>query len=399
MFRHNFFYSMKILFRSRSLIFWTFAFPIILSFFFNLAFSNLDESLSFHPVNIAVVKSSSVSQNNLSDAEIFEQALASLGEKGDKDRTFNIRYTTQEKASKLLKDETIAGYVVSGEKPKIYIASNGVDQTILKSVCDEIIVDTDIVKTIGSRRIREAAANGRIRSRADAEAVYRKASKEVLNADSGIVDTGREHMNLAMVEFYTMMAMVCLYGGTIGLESIKKHLANMNPQGKRTSISRASKLTLVLSSSLAAWLVQLLSLAVLYAFMVIVLGVDFGSHTGRVLALTVAGSLTGLTFGTAVGSVLKISDSAKDTFIVMLTMLGCFFAGMMGGDFKYLFDQKIPLLNQVNPAAMLTDGYYSLYYYSGFTRYDHDLMSLVIVTVILLAISIFALRRQRYDSV
>lgn len=44
MFIHNFIYSFKTLFKNKALIFWTFAFPIILGTFFNMAFSNIENS-------------------------------------------------------------------------------------------------------------------------------------------------------------------------------------------------------------------------------------------------------------------------------------------------------------------------------------------------------------------
>ena len=44
MFIHNFKYTFKTLFRNKSLLFWTFAFPIILGTFFNMAFSDIESS-------------------------------------------------------------------------------------------------------------------------------------------------------------------------------------------------------------------------------------------------------------------------------------------------------------------------------------------------------------------
>ena len=47
MFWHNFVYSLKTLFKSKSLIFWTFVFPILLGTFFKLAFSNIEKNKTF----------------------------------------------------------------------------------------------------------------------------------------------------------------------------------------------------------------------------------------------------------------------------------------------------------------------------------------------------------------
>ena len=45
MFINNFKYSFKVLIRNKGLIFWTFAFPIILGIFFNMAFSNIEKDV------------------------------------------------------------------------------------------------------------------------------------------------------------------------------------------------------------------------------------------------------------------------------------------------------------------------------------------------------------------
>ena len=55
MFTHLFIYRLKIMIRSKSMIFWTLLFPIALSTFFNMAFGNLSSQSSFDPINIALV--------------------------------------------------------------------------------------------------------------------------------------------------------------------------------------------------------------------------------------------------------------------------------------------------------------------------------------------------------
>ena len=56
MFYHNFKYAFKTLFRDKMLIFWTFAFPIILGTFFNMAFSNIENSEKLDIISIAIVE-------------------------------------------------------------------------------------------------------------------------------------------------------------------------------------------------------------------------------------------------------------------------------------------------------------------------------------------------------
>ena len=55
MFIHNFKYALKALFRDKMLIFWTFAFPIILGTFFNMAFSNIENSEKLEMTNFKTI--------------------------------------------------------------------------------------------------------------------------------------------------------------------------------------------------------------------------------------------------------------------------------------------------------------------------------------------------------
>ena len=66
---------------------------------------------------------------------------------------------------------------------------------------------------------------------------------------------------------------------------------------------------------------------------------------------------------------------------------------------KYIVDKNIPIVNKLNPASMITDGFYSLYYYDTLDRYFFNIASLLIFALIMITISYFSLRRQKYDSI
>jgi len=55
MFIHNLKYTVKILFKNKVLIFWMFAFPIILGIFFHMAFENIEKDEALQVFDIAVI--------------------------------------------------------------------------------------------------------------------------------------------------------------------------------------------------------------------------------------------------------------------------------------------------------------------------------------------------------
>ena len=183
------------------------------------------------------------------------------------------------------------------------------------------------------------------------------------------------------------------------MTSINKCLANMSSVGKRVAVSALSKLKIVLSSLLASYIVQLVGLFLLLIFTIFVLKVDYGPHIFKVILLSVVGSLAGLSLGLMLGAVFKVKENTKLGLVISFTMLGCFLSGMMGITMKYMVDKNVPIVNKLNPANMITDGFYSLYYYDTFNRFYFNIASLLIFAFLMIFIAFISLRRERYDNI
>ena len=393
MFIHNFKYSLKTLFRNKALIFWTFAFPIILGTFFNMAFSNIESSEKLDIINIAIIKNDDFNNN-----EIFKTAFEELSDKNNYDRLFETRYTTEEEAKKLLEDEEIVGYMkLVNDEPKLTFITSGINETIFKYVSEEIIQTSNIIKNLAEEEIKKEMIAGNYNI--DYESIYNRVIELTEENNVRLNNVSNSNLSYTMIEFYTLIAMACLYGGILGAVAINQNLANMTNQGKRVSVSPTSKGKIILSSVLASYITQLVGVALLFLYTIFVLKVDYGNKLGLDTALAMAGSLAGLSLGVAVATTIKSNDNVKTGIIIAITMLGCFLSGMMGITMKYIIDKNIPIINKLNPASMITDGFYSLYYYDTLDRYIFDIGSLLIFALILIAISYISLRRQKYDSI
>ena len=393
MFFHNFKYTLKTLLKNRMLVFWTFAFPILLGLFFNMAFSSIEESETFDPLDIAVVN-----DDNFKSNEAFQGALKELSSNDNENKIFNIKYVNLDKAKKLLSKDKIVGYLVfNDEKPEIVVTTNGSYETILKNVIDEISQTIFITSTVMEDEITKQIIKGN--HQIDYQALSNQVQQKIESVNSNIEDTSSNHLSYVLIEFYTLIAMTCLYGGVVSMEAMNQSLPNMDSKGKRISVSPTNKFTIVLSSLLASYIVQLIGVFLLFAFLLFVLKIDFGSHILLCILLSIIGSLAGLSIGLFVSTVLKTNENTKVGIIISISMVYSFLSGMMGITMKYIIDKNVPLLNQINPANMITDGFYSLYYYNTLDRYIGNIISLVIFSVILLTISGLVLRRQKYDSI
>ncbi len=401
MFIHNFKYSLKTLFRNKMLIFWTFAFPIILGTLFHLAFSNISKTETFDAIDIAIVKNDDFESN-----EAYKTVFKQLSDESSEDHMFNTKYVSEDEAKKLLEDDKIAGYMkLEGDEPKLTFVKNGINQTIFKYVVEEIAQKSNMINNIVEQEIKtkmlSASSNEEENTdiSIDTQAIIQKAYEQVQNDEVKLKNTSNKNLDYMMIEFYTLIAMTCLYGGILGMVALNQNLANMTNQGKRISVSPIKKAKLLLSSLLAGYVTQLVGLALLFAYTVFVLKVDYGNNIGLIILLAMVGSFTGLTMGVAVASLFKASDNAKTGILIGITMFGCFLAGMMGVTMKYVIDKNVPIINKLNPANMITDGFYSLYYYDTLDRYYFNIASLLIFAFALIVISFFSLRRQKYESI
>lgn len=383
-------YAFKMLIKDKMLIFWTFAFPLILGTFFYLAFSNIENSEKLSIIPIAIVEDEELTKNS-----IFKTAFDTLSSPKSDHQLFQTRYTTAEEAKKLLEDNAIVGYLqLKEQEPQLTFNTNGIDETIFQFVTEEMNQRSQLISHLIEKKISEAPEMA-----LNPEEIYQDVINLVNENNVRVVDRSSEHLSYTQVEFYTLVAMTCLYGGTLSMISINRILANMSPQGKRTSISPVKKWRLIFSHLLASYFVQLLGLALLFAYTVFILKVDYGEHLPLIVLLAIIGSFCGLTLGMAVGVLFKVNENIKIGILISLTMLGCFLSGMMGITMKYVIDTHLPLLNQLNPASMITDGLYSLYYYETFDRYWANIFHLLMVSVVLIGISIFSLRGQTYDRI
>lgn len=385
MFVHNFKYSFKVLFGNKSLIFWTFCFPIILGTLFNMAFKDIESNEKLDIINVGIV----LDEEN-DKSIIYKEYFDALGD------MFDVKYTSLNEAEDLLKEKEIVGYFNLFDE-RVIVNSSGIDETVFLEVVKEINEQISMFNIVTSNRINEMIKLG---EEVNYEEVISLIKEKMSNISSEYVrDISSSKLSYTMIEYYTLIAMAALYSGILVMVSINRCLPNMSNNGKRVSVSKISKFKLVMSSVLSSYLVQLIGLVLLFLYTIFVLNVDFGDNLPLIIILALVGTLAGLSLGVFVASVIKGNENLKTGIILSISMLGCFLSGMMGITMKYIVDTNVPILNKINPANMITDGFYSLYYYDGYSRYLFNVFSLIVFSLILFIVSIIYLRRQKYDNI
>lgn len=389
MFFHNFKYSFITLFRNKMLIFWTFAFPIILGTFFNMAFSDIEKNEKLDIINIAVVNNEAFS-NDIVMKETFKK----LSDKDSQEQLFETKYVSKQEANSLLSDSKIDGYVLANDDDvQVVVKENGINATILKYVVDEISIAENMIKNF------QVSTDSNSNTNIDITTIYNKVLQMQASDKVNIKDVSSNNLSYTMIEFYTLIAMSCLYGALLSMASINNNLANISNHGKRVSITPVSKGKMILSSVLASYVTQIIGIILLFLYLYFGLHINFGNNFLLIILLATIGSLAGISLGVFISCVVKSNENTKTGIVISITMLGCFLSGMMGITMKYLIDKNVSIINKINPANMITDGFYSLYYYDNLNRYWFNIISLLIFSFILIFISYTILRRQKYDNI
>lgn len=393
MFSHNLKYTIKTLFKNKVLIFWTFAFPIILGILFNMSFSNIEKDEMLQIFDIAVVD-----DNEFKVQEIYRETLNELSSDNNENKLFNIKYVTKDEADLLLDNSDIKGYIVfKNDEPQVVIKENGTYQTLIKFVITEIGQNQTIIEDLSKKSIEEEISNGNYS--VDTEKIINDILNKIKNEQINLKNISKSNLHYMQIEYYTLIAMACMYGGMLGLTAINNCLANMSNKGKKISVSPNRKSIIVLSSALGAYVVSLVGLALLIIFLKLGLKADFGNNITLVILLSAVGNLAGISLGVLIASIFKVSEGAKTGIVIAITMFLSVLSGMMGVTLKYVIDKNIPIINLVNPNNLITDGFYSLYYFDTLDRYFRDVKYLLIFIGICLVISFISLRREKYDSI
>ena len=243
----NLIYSLKIMLKKKTLVFWTIAFPLILATMFNLAFSDIENNEKLDIINIAVVKNDDFVKN-----DVFKESIKILSEEGE-DRLFSTKYTSLKEAKNLLKDKEISGYVMlKGEKPVITINSNGINETVLKFAVDEIMQQKEMLTDVIDKEVENMIKNGEFNI--DAQKLKDDTIDSLNEEETNIKDTSNKNLSYTMIEFYTLIAMACLYGGILSMEAINQNMPNLSDTGKRVFVGPTKKGKFLITSLIASYI-------------------------------------------------------------------------------------------------------------------------------------------------
>lgn len=143
----------------------------------------------------------------------------------------------------------------------------------------------DIISNLSEEEIKKEVQAGNYN--VNYEEIVKRIYEEITNTDVKLENIANGNLEFMMIEFYTLIAMTCLYGGTLGITAINQNLANMSNKGKRIEVAPTKKGVIVLSSLLASYVAQAIGLVILFVYTIFVLKVNYGSNLGLIILLSV----------------------------------------------------------------------------------------------------------------
>lgn len=389
MFWHLYKYRVKVMLKNKYLFFWMGMFPIILGTLFYMTFSNITEQVEgFSTVNV-VISAEKTSDKTGKDIVDGDEGLKAFLDTMEEEGYFVITYAEYDEALELVNGEKADGIVVLSKGDKktelsLLFGGNGISETILKNIINVYVRSSNVID--------DAIATNPSSAESVIAELYSDAD---INKDLSV---NAKNMDPYNQYFFALFAMVCMFGSSYGMLNTEYGQADQSALGARRCVAPTKKLLGIISEFFAAVTVIELMFVILFIYLTCILGVNLGDKYALIFLASIAASLLGVALGYAFGVLLKCNKSAKDGISMAVILFLNFLAGLMVGDMKFVIEKNCPIVNRINPAALISDCFYSICAYDDLSMYIKSMIAIVIWTVILTVVSVVVLRREKYAN-
>lgn len=422
MFFHSMKYTFLALIRNKSSMFWCFAFPLILGTMFHFAFGGLGKSEQFSAIPVAVVDDTDVKSEASATADIpFESGASAdvaysewsicdiLAPLGEGDEPFlEITYATEEDALHLLEQKEVFGILYihmpdfsadaasAGDTPdasanapltlklSAEMNSDPLYQSILSSFVEQFNISYDAVA-------ETALTNPKNLPNVLGVLMQKTSYTDAIPLGDGTTD---ESLNY----FFNLISMVCLFSATVGSQIATSNQANLSALGARKCISPVHKLVNILGDLSATLLFNFLTVLLTLFYLMTVLNVNFGTQFGYIALASLCGCLAGISLGFFVGCIGRFGEQTKIGILISVIMTCCMLSGLMIGNMRTLVENRCPLLNRINPSALISDALYALTVYPSHERFFSNLAGILGVSALFALGGFLLVRRKKYAS-
>lgn len=371
------YYQIKRMLRSKSVLFWMLAFPIILGILFYNMFGGISELTRFEKIPVGIL----AAEEDKNFVDIMESVESDAGIK-----MFQVKvYREKDKAMKALKDETIKGVIVLSEDRTLIVKDSDIYTSIIKTFLDQyrqnqkLIVDTAKKNPQGVSKL--------------VVTLFEPTKISIKEIPLKGVDK-----DLYTQYFYALIAMTCLMASMVGLNNGCDIQADLSSIAARRNVAPTPKMLQVMKDFIASFILcagilLLVLLLCIYGF-----HQDFGKNFAYIMLGSLAGIFTGLAVGILIALFVKGNHTKKEGIVVAFFMISSFLGGLQWGDITYYLEKTCPIINRINPATLIVNAFKSLAVFGDVKQYAVNVGTLFLIGFLCISISVWKLRRTRYAS-
>lgn len=381
MFGRIYVYKLKECLRNRYIVGWNYLFPLVLATVFYLGFGNMinDDPENFKTINVGYVNT------NQEESE-FATLLDELSkENEDHIQVLNVvEYGSKDAAVEAMNSEEIKGiYLEKKDKVETIIPKNGYAATTLNQIVREYENKYSVIEKVASEHPENL--------------------QKAIDMVTSDLEVMKEHdfgnnTSPYLQYFFALIAMSSLFSSWISTAMLEGMCANMTECGKRFECAPTNKLMAVAACVLAGLTIQSVSNAIVVLYVQYILKINMGAPLLNLILITILGSALGISAGVLIGSFIK--NERLLVAVPLVFTMGCSFcSGLMWHQIRQVIESNCPILNRINPAALLVDCLYTRATYGKTQIYYQDILIMSCMVVGSLIISSLLLRRRNYVSV
>lgn len=404
-------YRMKQIIRQKTLLFWAMVFPVILGSLFYFMFGSISELEQFSEVPVGIVNSQGIEnkktdvteesfsmENVQMSAEDWKEEAKKQSAEGfltmmnevesdNGTKMFKVKeYADMAKAEQALQDGKIKGIVDMEDDYALTVKESDIYSSLIKTFIDQYQQNVSLITDVAMEHPEKLA--------------------DMIASMSDTTGTTIQEISLKGTDkdpytqyFYALISMTCLIATMVGLNNGNDIQADLTPVGARRNVAPMPKLVQVAYDFVASFILYCIIVAFVTGVCAFVFQRDFGNNAALVLLGGCIGSFTSLAIGTVIAIFTRGSVQKKEGLCVAVFMISSFLAGLQWADITYLIEERCPIVNRINPATLIVNGFKSLSVFGDVRQYAVNMLTLFAIGVICVIAGVLKLRRMKYESI
>ncbi|MBE5923229.1 MAG: ABC transporter permease [Lachnospiraceae bacterium] len=373
----------KIVLRSVDAILWSLAFALALGTLFYFAFKSIYKNAMNVTVDVAVVEGEEqYGSGNMSD--LLKELTYEDGTK-----MLNIKKVDMKEAKKLLdaKEPKVSGIIDLREMSdiKLIVNETGVEASMLGGI-------VSILRQYSSIIVETIKSNP-----ANVNSVIESFDNDVKGLVKSEPITGN-NKDPYVTYFYNLIAMMAVMASMSGVSIPESCQANQSEVGKRVDCSPVNRVLYEIAGLLSAAIIKIAITIIGLCYFIFVLKIDFGGDLPYIFMTAILATLLGLSLGFFIGHIGSFSKKTRENILTTVVVAGGFLSGLMVANIKSLIEVKCPIINRINPSAVISDAFYTLNMYGVSDRFYHSIIYIVGLTIVFIVAGLIMSRRKSYAS-